>query len=161
MLKILIPVDGSELSLDAVRYGLQLVTQGLKAEFVLGNVQEPASLYEMLTVRDPQLLVGLSAGAGDHLLESARQLCDAAGVAYECEIASGDPAHTLIDIVERYSCDAVIVGARGKGGVTGSLLGSVSQELAHACPVPVTVVKHAQPEEVPAETGTEESAALP
>jgi nucleotide-binding universal stress UspA family protein len=161
MLKILLPVDGSELALDAVRYGLRLVEQGLKAEFVLANVQEPASLYEMLTVRDPEVLEGVSAGAGAHLLEGAQALCDAAGASYECEIASGDPAHTLIDIVERYGCDAVIVGARGKGGLTGSSLGSVSQVLAHDCPVPVTVVKHAQPEEALAEETAEESIEQP
>ena len=157
MLKILIPVDGSELSLDAVRHAISLVEEGLKAEFVLANVQEPASLYEMLTVRDPEVLEGVSAGAGAHQLESARALCDAAGAAYECEIASGDPAHTLLDIVERYACDAVIIGARGKGGLTGSSLGSVSQVLAHDCPVPVTVVKHAQPEEPMPEEPAEES----
>ena len=157
MLKILIPVDGSELALDAVRYALRLLEQGLQAEFVLANVQEPASLYEMLTARDPEILEGVSAGAGAHLLESAQALCDAAGAVYECEIASGDPAHTLIDIVERYGCDAVIVGARGKGGLTGSSLGSVSQVLAHDCPVPVTVVKHATPDELPAQEAEEEA----
>lgn len=161
MLKILIPVDGSELSLDAVRHALGLVQQGLRAQFVLANVQEPPSLYEMLTARDPQVLEGVSTGAGAHLLEGAQALCDAAGVKYECEIASGDPAHTLIDIVERFGCDAVVMGARGKGGFSGSLLGSVSQELAHACPVPITVVKHAEPQEPMAETDEQESAALP
>ncbi|MDB5873041.1 MAG: UspA protein [Ramlibacter sp.] len=154
MLKILIPVDGSELSLDAVRHALGLLRQGLQASFVLANVQEPPSLYEMLVTRDPQILEVVSAGAAAHLLEGAQSLCDAAGANYESEIASGDPAHTLIDIVERYGCDAVIIGARGKGGLTGSLLGSVSQVLAHACPVPVTVVKHSQPDEAMAEAAT-------
>jgi len=148
-MKILIPVDGSELSLDAVRYALGLRREGLKADIVLANVQEPASLYEMLTMRDPQLVQGMSERAGDHLLEGARQLCDAAGVAYESEIASGDPAHTLLDIAERFACDAIVVGARGRGGLAGPLLGSVSQVLAHNSPIPVTVVKHAQPDELP------------
>jgi nucleotide-binding universal stress UspA family protein len=147
MLKILIPVDGSELSLDAMRYALGLARQGLNAHFVLANVQEPPSLYEIITVRDAQRLEGVSAGAGAHQLENARSMCDAAGVSYECEIASGDPAHTLIDIVERYGCDMVIVGARGHGGLTGAHFGSVSQALTLDCPVPVTVVKHPISEE--------------
>lgn len=150
-MKILVPVDGSELSLDAVRYALGLRRQGLDADFVLANVQEPASLYELLTMRDPQLVQGMSASAGDHLLEGARQLLDAAGVGYETEIASGDPAHTLLDIAERYGCDAIVVGARGRGGLAGPMLGSVSQVLAHDATIPVTVVKHAQPEDVPAD----------
>ena len=161
MHKILIAVDGSELSLDAVRHGLDLVQQGLRASFVLANVQEPPSLYEILVMHDPQLVEGVSTGAGEHLLEAARALCDAAGVSYECEVASGDPAHTLIDIVERYGCDAVLMGARGKSGLTGQAVGSVSEAMVHACPVPVTVVRHAQPEETPADEISEDSLANP
>ncbi|HSI49805.1 MAG TPA: universal stress protein [Ideonella sp.] len=144
MLKILVAVDGSELSLDAVRHALGLRQQGLAAEFVLANVQEPASLYEMLTMRDPEKLLNVSTGAGEHLLERARQLCTAAGATYECDVESGDPAHMLIDIAERYACDAIVVGARGRGGLGGPMLGSVSQVLAHESPLPVTVVKHMQ-----------------
>ncbi|NPC58041.1 universal stress protein [Caenimonas soli] len=141
-MKILIAVDGSELALDAVRYALQLRAEGLAAGLVLANVQEPASLYEMLTVRDPQRLQGLAASAGDHSLQGARQLCDAAGVDYELEIGLGEPAHTLLDIAERYGCSAIVAGARGKGGLGGADLGSVSHELMHVSPLPVTIVKH-------------------
>lgn len=147
MLKILIAVDGSELSLDAVRHALHLRAQGLAAGLVLANVQEPASLYEMLTVRDPQRLVGLSASAGDHSLQAARQLCDAAGVDYEFEVASGEPAHTLVDIAERYGCSEILVGARGKGGLRHGTLGPVAQELMHVSPLPVTIVKHPEAQE--------------
>ena len=44
MLKILVAVDGSELSLDGVRHTLQWLQQGLQATVVLAHVQEPASL---------------------------------------------------------------------------------------------------------------------
>ncbi len=147
MMKILIPVDGSELSLDAVQHGLRLVREGLQASFVLANVQEPASLYEIVTARDLQVLQGVSEGAGAHLLESAEALCKAAGVACELEVASGDPAHALVDIAERFGCDAVIMGARGRGAVRSALLGSVSQAMVHASAIPVTIVKHAQIDE--------------
>ena len=40
-------------------------------------------------------------------------------------------------------CDLVVIGARGQGAISSALLGSVSQEVAHASPVPVTIVKHA------------------
>ena len=40
MLKILIAVDGSELSLDGVHHALALVRQGLQATMVLAHVQE-------------------------------------------------------------------------------------------------------------------------
>ncbi|HSH89503.1 MAG TPA: universal stress protein [Ramlibacter sp.] len=165
MLKILVAVDGSDLSLDAVRHALDLRAQGLQASLVLANVQEPPSLYEMLTVRDAERIAGIGAGAGEHLLEAARQLCDASGADYEFEVASGDPAHTLVDMAERYGCSSIVAGARGKGGTTGSWLGSVSHELMHVSPVPVTVVKHPDGEEasrfVPQAAAAEDSELQP
>ena len=141
MLKIMIAVDGSEFSLDAVRHALRLRDAGLKAGFVLANVQEPASLYEMLTVHDAQRLQDLTARAGEHSLQAARDLFHSAGVDYEVEVASGDPAHTLLDIAENYHCSAIIAGARGKSGGGGDL-GSVAHELMHVSRLPITIVKH-------------------
>ena len=40
--------------------------------------------------------------------------------------------------------DLVVIGAKGQGAISSALLGSVSQEVAHASPVPVTIVKHAE-----------------
>ena len=76
-------------------------------------------------------------------------LVDAAGVPYETEIGLGAVAATLVDMVERCGCDLLFIGARGLGGLRGTLLGSVSQALVQQSPVPVTVVKHAEPEELP------------
>ena len=58
-MQILLPIDGSPLSLDAVHHALRLVREGLRAGFVLANVQEPSSLYEMVVVHDPVALAEL------------------------------------------------------------------------------------------------------
>ena len=142
MLKILIAIDGSELSLDAVRHALCWVQNGLQARFVLANVQEPATLYEIVVSRDPDLIAQASIQAATHLMAPALAILQAAGLECETEIGVGDPAHTLVDIIENTGCDAVLIGARGKGAITSALLGSVSQELAHASPVSVTIVHH-------------------
>ena len=68
----------------------------------------------------------------------------AAGEPYEREIASGFAANTLIDVAERYGCDAIVMGARGLGALRSALLGSVSQAVLQAARVPVTIVKHAE-----------------
>jgi len=142
MFKILLAVDGSEASLDAVRHALRLVTDGLTATFVLANVQEPANLYELVTAHDPEVLRQVSSGAGAHLLEPAEALLKAAGVSWEREIASGDPAHLLAEMIERHAVDAVVMGARGFGAARSAVAGSVSHWLLAHAPVPVTVVRH-------------------
>lgn len=140
-MKILVPVDGSALSLEAVRYALALIRQGLHADLLLANVQAPASLYEIVVAHDPDVIKDVSAGAGAHLLEPARELCRRAGVLFQCEVVSGDPVRALCDLAEQHGCSQIIVGAHGKGALASALMGSVPHALAHAAPVPVTIVK--------------------
>jgi nucleotide-binding universal stress UspA family protein len=145
-MKILLPVDGSDVSLEAVRFALRLVREGLQAQVVLANVQEPASLYEMLVAHDAEVLERISAEAGVHAMMQAETLLQNAGIAYEREVVNGDPAHALVDILERYGCDLVVMGARGHGTMRSALLGSVSYEVLHAAGVPVMIVKPAATE---------------
>ncbi|MDO8284693.1 MAG: universal stress protein [Rhodoferax sp.] len=144
-MKILLPVDGSELSLEAVRFAIRMVLAGLRADAVLANVQEPATLYELLVAHDPEVINRVAEEAGLHTLQSAQALLDAAGVVYECEVAKGDPAHTIVDIAERFACDMIVMGARGNSALRSAMLGSVSNEVLHASAIPVVIVK---PDEV-------------
>jgi nucleotide-binding universal stress UspA family protein len=143
-MKILLPVDGSELSLEAVRFAVRLLKDGLRGTVVLANVQEPATLYELIVAHDPEVIDRVSAEAGLHTLASAQALLDAAAVGYECEVTKGDPAHTIIDITERFGCDMVVMGARGTSALRSAMMGSVSNEVLHASSVPVVIVKAAE-----------------
>jgi nucleotide-binding universal stress UspA family protein len=140
-MKILLPVDGSEVSLKAVRLAIDLLGQGLSGSVVLANVQEPATFYEMVVAPDADMLQRVSTAAGVDTLEAAENLLMTSGVVYEREIASGDPAHTIVDIGERFACDLIIMGARGTSALRSALLGSVSNEVLHAAQVPVMIVK--------------------
>ncbi len=140
MLKILIPVDGSEPSLLAVHHALNLVGAGLKARFVVANVQEAANLYELVVAHDPQVLQQVSEAAGRDLVRPAVALLSAASQQVETAVASGDPAHMLVEILESHGCDAVIMSTHG-GGLRAAVLGSVSQEMVQRSAVPVTLVK--------------------
>ena len=46
-----------------------------------------------------------------------------------------------VDIVERFECDAVIMGARGMGPLSAAMVGAVSQAVLKSSPVPVTIVR--------------------
>lgn len=141
-MKILVPVDGSELALDAVRHALRLRQEGLDAAFLLATVQDPTYVYEMVLAPDADVLERLSGAVGSRALAGAEALFNAAGVPFEREIGSGEPAPTLIEMAERQGCDAIILGARGLGVLRSALLGSVSQGVLHGSKLPVTVVKH-------------------
>ncbi|MFZ2123157.1 MAG: universal stress protein [Rhodoferax sp.] len=147
-MKILLPFDGSAMALEAVRFVIRMAADGLDTSVVLANVQEPASLYELMVAHDPQVIEQASAAAGTNTLQAARVLLDAAGLAYEEEVASGDPAHTLVDILENYGCDLVVMGASGTSALRSALLGSVSNEVLHAAGVPVMIVKGVEQDNV-------------
>lgn len=147
MIRILVPVDGSELALDAVHHALTLVREGLSATLLLANVQEPASFYELAT-QDSDLIAGAAVEAGQDLMASAIALVQAAGVPYGTEVALGEVAATLVDLAAEHGCGLVIMGARGQGAISSALLGSVSQAVVRQSPVPVTIVKHAEPQEL-------------
>jgi len=141
MLKILIPTDGSEPALLAVHHALLLVNHGLQASFVVANVQDTATLYEMVVAHDPDVLQAVNEGAGQDLMRPAVALLEAAGQAVVQDVATGDPAQMLVEVAERHGCDAIILSARGTGSLRAAVMGSVSHELLHSSPVPVTVVK--------------------
>jgi nucleotide-binding universal stress UspA family protein len=140
-MKILLPVDGSEAALHAVRHALALARDGLRAEFVLLNVQPPATLYEVVTAHDPDVLREVRGSAGADQIASAEALLGEHGVDWESEVAGGDPAHGIVEAVERYGCDAIVLGARGLGDLRAALFVSVSHAVLNASPVPVTVVR--------------------
>ncbi len=140
-MKILLPVDGSANALAAVQHALRLVRAGLKADFVLVNVQEPASLYEMVVAHDAEVIEQVRSAAGADLLAPAEALLTAAGVDWESEVAGGSPTQVLLDLIEQYGCDMVVLGTQGASSLRNALLGSVSQALLQHSPVPVTVVR--------------------
>lgn len=139
-MKILLPVDGSRAALAAVEHALALRQAGLQADFVLANVQEPPSLYEVIVVHDAEALDQVRRDAGADLLAPAEALLDAALVRYESVVAGGQAAHVLVDLIEEHGCDAVVMGRRGLGDEDGHEPGPVAHALLRHSPVPVTLV---------------------
>lgn len=134
-MKILLAVDGSADSLAAVRHALFQRSSGLASTFVLANVQVPPSLYEIVVAHDAEVLSDVRREAGEDLLASAEELLDAAGADWEAEVVGGDPGHLLVDLIENYGCDAVVMGCGG--GRPGSVAAAVLER----SPVPVTLVR--------------------
>ena len=141
MMKILLPIDGSPDALAAVRHALRLVESGLAAEMVLVNVQVPASLYEVVTAHDADVIEQVRTGAGAELLAPAEALLQASGLSWESEVVGGYPSTMLIEVLENYGCDMVVMGARGMAEPDADGLGSVAEAVLAHSPVPVAVVR--------------------
>ena len=108
MLNILIPVDGSPHAMRAVHHALFLVAAGLKARFVVANVQATANLYELVVAHDPTVLQQVNEAAGHDLMRAAVHMLQAANLQVVQEVVTGDPAQMLVDVIERQACDVVI-----------------------------------------------------
>ncbi len=146
-MKILVPVDGSDLAQQAVAHALRLAGQGLRAELVLANVQEPATVYELVTLHDPEALAQVAEAAGMDTMATAAAEVQAAGVPFVQRVLTGDPVPMLLEILEEHGCEAVVMGSQGKGMVRRAWLGSVSQAMLEQSPVPVTFVKPLEPDD--------------
>ncbi|GAB7039053.1 MULTISPECIES: universal stress protein [Catenuloplanes] len=60
-------------------------------------------------------------------------------VAVTTTVRTGSPARALLEAGR--SAQLIVVGSRGRGGLSGALLGSVSQQLLHHAPCAVAVVR--------------------
>jgi nucleotide-binding universal stress UspA family protein len=132
-MKILVPADGSPGAMAALRHVLELRGAGLQASVVLVNVQPPATLYEVVTAHDPDVIREVKGAAGADLLAPAEALLQRAGVDYELEVAGGEPAPMIVELAENYGCALIVMGADDAGG-------DVVDDVLAQCPLPVTVV---------------------
>jgi nucleotide-binding universal stress UspA family protein len=64
----------------------------------------------------------------------------AEGVSTDCIHCFGDPERTISDFAEAWKADLIVVGRRGRSGMTEFFLGSVSNYTLHHAPCSVYVV---------------------
>jgi nucleotide-binding universal stress UspA family protein len=142
MRKLLLPVDGSDHSLSAVRHVIKLHRNNEPLEIHLLNVQPP--VRGDVTAFVPQEVVDdFHIEEGDKALVAARKLLDDAGAPYKKHIYVGNAAEVIAHMARDLRCDQVIMGTHGYGTVTQVLLGSVSHEAIHQMDprIPVTLIK--------------------
>lgn len=141
---ILVATDGSEGANRAVDYAAQWATRenlGLLIVNVMGGYGLPEKAFRSLTDAQTawfeEILTSLSA----EILKDARERVWSSGAkSTELESRAGEVSPTLIEIARERKAQAIVVGKRGTGRITGLLLGSVSQALVSLAPLPVVVV---------------------
>jgi nucleotide-binding universal stress UspA family protein len=138
-MKILIGVDGSPSSLDAVRMVGRLVDPSRDEVAVYFS---PMELEKRLFGRSRRIVDGAAAA----LFEEACSLLPGGFAKPPEMIASSKSAAVgLLEAAAGWRADLLVVGARGHGSVEKFLLGSVSRAVVHGANLPVLVVRGAPP----------------
>jgi nucleotide-binding universal stress UspA family protein len=121
MRKLLVPVDGSDSSLRALAWAIDLAKEVSGVTIHLVNVGEPEQ----------------SAA----ILGRAEQELRAAQLTYTKEALSGPVAAVIAEHAGRHGCDAIVMGTRGMSAIENLVLGSIANEVVHLTRLPVTLVK--------------------
>lgn len=140
-MKILIGVDGSASSLDAVRMAARLIDP---AHDQVAVYFSPMELEKRLLGRSRKIVDGAAAA----LFEEACSLLPGGFAKPPEMIASSKSAAVgLLETAAGWHADMLVVGARGHGSIERFLLGSVSRAVVHGANLPVLVVRGAPPAE--------------
>lgn len=142
---ILLPTDGSALSLIAVDNGLKFAKAvGAKVTGFYVIVERQAESFEdyaPVDVKAPQL-EEIAKQDAEKVLKVVADKARAAGV--PCATHSmrhASPHQAIITMANNTGCDLIIMASHGRKGVTGELVGSETARVITNCKIPVLVYR--------------------
>jgi len=144
MHRVLIPIDGSETSLRAVRRFAMLASNLQQTEALLLNVQQPVAMNERVVNGRPSELQSLEAPlreAGIKVLAPVQAVLGKAGIPHAGHVGFGDPAATIAEFATKHHCEQIIMGTHGLGAIASLVMGSVATKVLHLASVPVMLIK--------------------
>jgi nucleotide-binding universal stress UspA family protein len=146
--RILVPLDGS----DTAQLGLAeaiAIARPLKARLLLLQVVDDlAWLVEMSAVANSQQMHREVRRYADEVLAKARQAATEKDIEAETivrETVGSRPADAIVDEARKQGCDLIVMGTHGRKGISRLVLGSDAMAVAQSSPVPVLLVRTAQP----------------
>lgn len=136
--KILNPVDGSEHSMRATQYSVELAKQfDSKITLLHCHARFPIVLAE------PQFqnVINEIMKNSEELIKPFEDLLEDSGVEYEIRILEGSPAKNIDTVVNIEKIDLIVMGSRGASDLEGLFLGSVAHQVLHKVQCPVFIIK--------------------
>ncbi|MDD1751881.1 MAG: universal stress protein [Methanotrichaceae archaeon] len=147
--KILIATDGSKPSEHAARVGVDLAAAiggTVKAVYVVdkGRILENVDISGIELSKD--VLDGARLGLqkeGRIATEYIEKLARASGVKIQTKVDIGSPAEAILKSADENQIDAIVIGSKGRTGLSKVLLGSVAEKVVRNSKIPVVVVPEA------------------
>ena len=142
MLKVLLPVDGSESAARA--------TQKLIA--TIGWYKEPPVIDllavhlavphypNMSKVVSEQTLERYYRDEMEAMLAPSKKALDAAGIKYTAHTLIGPTAETIVEHARQSGSDMIYMGTRGMTALSNMVLGSVTTRVLHLAHIPVVLI---------------------
>jgi nucleotide-binding universal stress UspA family protein len=137
---VVVGVDGSDVSTDAVEYAFAEASQR-KRELTVIHAWDISMIQDTISLSIPSDVSkafedGRAAVAAEAVAGWAEKYPD---VIVHTQLVRGRPVEALVDASSR--AELLVVGSRGHGGFRGLLLGSVSRRVLHLAGCPVAVVR--------------------
>jgi len=136
--KILVPLDGSEHSLKALKMAVQ-IAQKFNGKISLIHVYSIGGLATYPTPVHEFIEAIRNVGAG--ILGDGEKKVKAEGVQVETLLLEGHAVEQIVKTCREGKFDLVVMGARGLSRIKEMLLGSVSDGVTRHTHCPVLVVK--------------------
>lgn len=149
---ILVPVDGSKGSLDAVKLAATMAQAMNKPMELLhafpkdgmemfGRMSYEPTEAEVRYMNPAEFEKLRQKSSRDVFQKSKAVLGDSVSVSVKEVMLSGHPAEAVLDHAKSADSPMIVVGSRGLSNFKGMLVGSISQSLVHNATCPVTVVR--------------------
>ena len=144
---ILVPTDGSNLSLGAAKtaaslakkLGAKMTSVYVMAPYMPPMESDVAAFYPAYSAKNYDREVRKSA---DKALAKVKATSENAGV--KCEgvaVTGGNPWADIIDTAKKQKCDLIVMASHGRRGLEALLLGSETQKVLTHSKVPVLVCR--------------------
>ncbi|MEA3351896.1 MAG: universal stress protein [Chloroflexota bacterium] len=136
---ILLAFDGSEHALKAAQLAGEMACDN-NADLRVVVVYDALPAY--LGEPDFQHIVSVRLQHADGILKEALEQVGETPHEIKTEVLEGPIAEAILNVAKARHNDVIVMGTRGRGRLTGLLLGSVSQKVVAHAPCPVLLVRH-------------------
>ena len=140
--RILVPVDFSDCSLDALEYAV-VVAQQAKASLLLLHVLEPPSYGLDFTLGHSRVRRS-EVSSWRNRLEELLLSHQHSHVPMESQLRGGTPVDSILDSAKTLPCDLIVMGTHGRRGISHGISGSVAEAVLRKALCPVIAVRSAR-----------------